>query len=202
MTWTDSNTIDMFLVCSAVPPDESSCPSARRWAAKQKMVESQAAISPRFFSAAVGWASKAGSRARQWQIASRTLSSRRRGMDRFGAGHEPDLLVLLLRIRALVCPCAARAAPRLENLAWEKLTRLRRGRVADAHVQAACGQRHRRMSQACSLHPASAGAASPVARRRDRWMQTPLRARIARRDVLARRHPLAAGRRRPASAGP
>ena len=48
---------------------------------------------------------------------------------------------------------AAKAAPRLENLAWEDdLTRHRRGRVADAHVQAACGQRRRRMSQACSLH--------------------------------------------------
>jgi len=39
------------------------------------------------------------------------------------------------------------AAPRLENLAWESLTRHRRGRVADAHVQAACGQRRGRMSQ-------------------------------------------------------
>ncbi|ETI65332.1 hypothetical protein C100_02785 [Sphingobium sp. C100] len=43
---------------------------------------------------------------------------------------------------------AAKAAPRLENLAWEaSLTRHRRGRVAYAHVQAACGQRRRRMSQ-------------------------------------------------------
>jgi len=68
MTWTDSGEIEMFLVCSAVPPDESRCPSARRWAAKPKMVESQAAISPRFFSVAADRATKAGSRSRQWQI--------------------------------------------------------------------------------------------------------------------------------------
>lgn len=47
--------------------------------------------------------------------------------------------VLLLGVIALVWPRVARAAPRLENLAWESLTRHRDCRVADAHVQAACG---------------------------------------------------------------
>lgn len=50
------------------------------------------------------------------------------------------------------------AVPRRENLAWEPSLPII-GRVADVDVQAACGQRRRRMSQAC-LNTRLAGCAS------------------------------------------
>lgn len=66
---------------------------------------------------------------------------------------EPAGNLLLPRAGSISYQLRRDAAPRRENLAWENRP-ASHGRVADAHVQVVCGQRRRRMSQACSQHPA------------------------------------------------